>query len=157
MDVLTRAQRRYNMSRIKGRDTTPERAVRSAAHRLGFRFRLHDRGLPGSPDLVFKNLRACVFVHGCFWHRHKCRNGQVVPATRREFWERKLAGNVERDRCAITALRRSGWRVLVVWECQTRRGEPALLEAGLTRFLNEVGRSKASFKGLRKQHCKRHE
>ena len=107
------------MSRILAKDTTPERAVRSALHRLGFRFRLHVRGLPGSPDIVLPKHRTVVFVHGCFWHRHpRCRHA-ATPKSRVAFWREKFAGNVRRDQRNFAALRRLGWRVVTVWECQT--------------------------------------
>lgn len=119
-DILTPEQRSRNMRAIKGRDTTPELTVRSLLHAMGYRFRLHRRDLPGSPDIVLPAHRTVVFVHGCFWHRHRCRHGQVCPATRTDFWQAKFAANKKRDQRAVRRLRREGWRVLVVWECQTR-------------------------------------
>ena len=116
MDVLTAAQRSFNMSRIRGRDTAPELLIRRALHARGFRYRLHGRKLPGKPDLVFPKFRAVIFVHGCFWHGHDCHLFRW-PATRREFWEEKIIRNQERDSCAVSALRESGWRVLNIWEC----------------------------------------
>lgn len=108
------------MAGIKGRDTKPEVLIRKALFAAGFRFRLHRKDLPGSPDIVLPGRRVAVFVHGCFWHAHPgCRYAKT-PATRREFWEAKLAANAERDRRARDALLSSGWRVLVVWECATR-------------------------------------
>ena len=108
------------MSGIRARDTKPEVFVRKALFRAGFRFRLHRRDLPGSPDVVLPGRRVAVFVHGCFWHAHDgCRYAKT-PATRREFWESKLAANVERDKRAREVLLSAGWRVLVVWECATR-------------------------------------
>lgn len=118
MDRLTAEQRSWNMSRIKGRDTGPERQVRSLLHRLGFRFSLKRRDLPGRPDIVLAKYGAAIFVHGCFWHRHKdCRNS-VTPKTRPEFWLKKLNGNVERDKRNAVALKKLGWKVLTVWECE---------------------------------------
>lgn len=108
------------MAAIHGKDTGPEWIVRRLLTAMGYRYRLHGRGLPGRPDLVFASRRAVVFVHGCFWHRHACRYGRTMPNTRRAFWCAKFAGNVERDRRAVRALKRDGWRVLVVWECQTK-------------------------------------
>ncbi len=108
------------MAGIKGRDTKPEVVVRKALFAAGFRFRLHRQDLPGSPDIVLPGRRVAVFVHGCFWHSHSgCRYAKM-PTTRREFWETKLAANVERDRRARDALLSAGWRVLVIWECATR-------------------------------------
>jgi DNA mismatch endonuclease, patch repair protein len=119
-DVLTPEQRSRNMRAIKGRDTAPEMTVRRILHAMGYRFRLHRRDLPGRPDIVLPRHRVAVFVHGCFWHRHQCRFGRVEPATRPEFWLAKFSANVARDRRAIVALRRAGWRVIVVWGCQTK-------------------------------------
>lgn len=116
MDVLTTEQRRFNMSRIRGRDTAPELLIRHALHAEGFRYRLHDRKLPGRPDLVFPKYRAVIFVHGCFWHGHGCHLFKW-PATRHAFWEAKISRNRERDEGAIRALRENGWRVLTIWEC----------------------------------------
>lgn len=118
-DVLTAEQRRLNMSRIRGKDTKPEMLIRRGLHARGLRYRLHDRTLPGRPDLVFPRYGAVVFVHGCFWHAHGCALSKL-PATRQEFWQQKLAENAARDRRAIEALRVDGWRVLVVWECALR-------------------------------------
>ena len=128
-DVMSKAARRRVMQAVKGRDTKPELVVRSLVHRMGYRFRLHRRDLPGTPDLVFPRLKAVIFVHGCFWHRHSCVNGRRVPETRRHFWLTKFAGNRQRDQRNVARLRRAGWRVLVVWECQLRRhgrGEEAV-------------------------------
>ncbi len=118
-DVLTAAQRHLNMSRIRGRDTKPEMLVRSGLHSMGLRYRLHDRKLPGHPDLVFPRYSAVVFVHGCFWHAHGCALSKL-PATRQDFWKKKLEGNATRDYNSIKELQASGWRVLVVWECALR-------------------------------------
>ncbi len=119
-DVLTPAQRSLCMSHIRSRDTEPERVVRSLLHQLGFRYRLHSRDLPGKPDIVFLGARKVIFVHGCFWHMHRCKYGRVVPKTNADFWRTKRESNVARDRRNITALRKHGWTVLVVWECQTK-------------------------------------
>jgi DNA mismatch endonuclease (patch repair protein) len=119
-DVLTPEQRSRCMSRIRGRDTTPERVVRSVLHQMGYRFRLHRRDLRGKPDIVLTSLNKVVFVHGCFWHMHRCKYGRVVPRTNAAFWRLKREGNVARDR-GNTALRREeGWAVLIIWECETR-------------------------------------
>lgn len=119
-DNLTRQQRRRCMTRIRSKDTTPERLVRSLVHRLGYRYRLHVRQLPGSPDLVFANRKKVIFVHGCFWHRHRCRLGRPLPKTHVGYWRPKLDGNKERDRKHRQRLSELGWRILTVWECQTR-------------------------------------
>lgn len=115
-DVLTSEQRRFNMSRIRGRNTKPELVLRRGLHARGLRFRLHRKDLPGCPDLVFPCFHAVVFVHGCFWHRHECPLFKA-PETRAEFWLKKISGNVERDKKAVEALRHEGWRVLIIWEC----------------------------------------
>jgi DNA mismatch endonuclease, patch repair protein len=119
-DVLTREQRSYNMSRIRGADTKPELIVRRALHALGFRYRLHGKYLPGKPDLVFASARTVVFVHGCFWHMHRCRYGKPAPATNKTFWAEKRRGNAERDKRHRAALRADGWKVFEIWECATK-------------------------------------
>jgi DNA mismatch endonuclease (patch repair protein) len=118
MDSLTPTRRSWNMSRIKGRNTTPELAVRSVLHRLGFRFRLHRRDLPGRPDIVLPRFRTAVLVHGCFWHQHRGCRLAYQPKTNTEFWNEKLGLNVARDNANARKLRALGWRVLTVWECQ---------------------------------------
>jgi DNA mismatch endonuclease (patch repair protein) len=118
-DVLTPAQRQLNMSRIKGKDTKPEMLIRRGLHARGLRYRLHDRSLAGRPDLVFPKYRTAVFIHGCFWHAHGCALSKL-PATRRDFWQSKMAANTERDRQAVDALQARGWRVLLIWECAVR-------------------------------------
>lgn len=118
-DVLTAEQRHLNMSRIKGKDTKPEMMIRRGLHARGLRFRLHDRSLPGRPDLVFRKYNTVVFIHGCFWHAHGCFMSKI-PATRRDFWEAKLAANAARDHKAVEAIQSSGWRVVVIWECALR-------------------------------------
>ena len=115
-DVLTREQRRYNMSRIRGKDTKPEMIQRRGLHAAGFRYRLHVEDLPGKPDLVFPRYRAVIFVHGCFWHGHDCPLFKL-PSTRTEFWAEKIRKNQERDRRAVQALEAANWRVMTVWEC----------------------------------------
>jgi DNA mismatch endonuclease (patch repair protein) len=127
MDVLTAEQRRLCMARIKGRNTKPEVLLRKALWQRGFRYRLHDRSLPGTPDLVLPRFRAVVFVHGCFWHWHECALF-VVPATNTEFWMGKIGGNRERDRRAFAALRAADWRVCTVWECALRGPKRADLD-----------------------------
>ncbi len=122
-DTVDSAKRSEIMSRIRGRDTKPEMIVRRIAHGLGFRFRLHRRDLPGTPDLVFPRHRAVILVHGCFWHRHPGCKYATSPKTRVGFWERKFEGNVVRDRRNEAALQELGWRVMVIWECETRDAE----------------------------------
>ena len=107
------------MSRIRGRDTGPELVLRRGLHGRGLRYRLYRQDLPGKPDLVFPGTRGVIFVHGCFWHRHNCPRFKW-PATRRNFWRAKIEGNRERDAAALIALKKSGWRVQIVWECALR-------------------------------------
>lgn len=119
-DVHSKKTRSYNMSQIRGKDTKPELIVRSLVHRMGYRFRLHVKDLPGKPDLVLPRHDKLIFVHGCYWHMHRCRYGRVVPKTNTQFWQTKRQGNVDRDRRNLRKLRREGWTVLVLWECWTR-------------------------------------
>ena len=133
MDRLTPQERSIRMAAVRTKDTGPERLVRSIAHRLGYRFRLHRRDLPGQPDLVFPRLHKVIFVHGCFWHRHSCRAGRAVPKTRTQFWIDKFEYNRSRDARNLRRIRRGGWDALVVWECETKdRGR---LERRLQAFL----------------------
>ncbi len=121
MDIWSKEKRSYVMSRIWSKDTTPEKKVRSLLHQMGYRFRLHVKSLPGQPDIVFSKYKKVVFVHGCFWHLHKgCRDG-TIPKTDHEKWKAKLQRNVERDRTHIKELRRKGWKVLVLWECEIEK------------------------------------
>lgn len=131
MDSLTPAQRHKCMAAIRGKDTTPERIVRSIAHRAGLRFRLHAADLPGKPDLVFRSYRAVVFVHGCFWHMHRCKRGRSTPLTNAAFWQAKRERTRDRDRRTSAALRRAGWRVVVIWECELR---PTGIESVIARL-----------------------
>lgn len=118
MDRITPEHRSWNMSRIRGCDTLPEKRVRSLLHRLGFRFSLRRKDLPGKPDIVLVVRRAVVFVHGCFWHQHAgCRNA-TMPSARRSFWETKLMGNIARDGRTGQQLEALGWKVITVWECE---------------------------------------
>src|SRR4030095_10286390 len=119
-DVLTPQQRSFNMSRIRSRDTRPEMIVRSIVHRLGFRYSLHKKHLPGKPDLVLVRHKKIIDVHGCFFHMHDCRYGSVKPVTNAEFWQTKRQSNVIRDRQNLRLLKKAGWQVLIVWECQTK-------------------------------------
>lgn len=123
MDTLTKARRSWNMSRIKGSNTGPERIVRSILHRMGYRFRLHRKDLPGKPDITLPKHKSVIFVHGCFWHRHKGCKDATLPKTRRSFWRNKLEGNAARDRVKERALRVLGWKVIVLWECEIQHTE----------------------------------
>jgi DNA mismatch endonuclease (patch repair protein) len=123
---------------VKSRDTTPEMIVRRLVHALGYRYRLHVRSLPGAPDLVFPRLRKVIFVSGCFWHMHSCGRCRI-PTARRGYWTKKLERNRARDKRVQRALRRAGWGVLVVWECQTLAAGRERLRARLKRFLGLAG------------------
>jgi DNA mismatch endonuclease (patch repair protein) len=149
VDSLTQEARSALMARIRSRDTKPELLVRSIAHRLGFRFSLHREDLPGSPDLVFPKFRAVIFVHGCFWHRHGNCAKASVPATRTLYWLEKFRRNVERDDAARRGLRRLGWRVLTIWECEIRDESKTSRKIG--HFLRPKGRNGMPPAGRRKR------
>jgi len=119
MDRISKEHRSWNMSRIRSENTKPEKVVRSMLHRMGYRFRLHRRDLPGKPDIVLPKYHTVVFVHGCFWHRHKGCKYAYTPKSRVRFWQTKFHENVDRDRRVCRQLRRLGWQVVVIWECQT--------------------------------------
>lgn len=136
-DSLSKAERSERMSRVRGRDTKPEVLVRRLVHRMGFRYRLHDRRLPGAPDLVFKSRRKAIFIHGCFWHRHSdptCKLARM-PKSKLDFWQAKLEGNRARDQRNQSNLDEMGWQYLIVWECELRHRER--LENKLLAFLSE--------------------
>ena len=120
MRIPTTPQRSRMMSSIRGKNTRPEVTLRSLLFAKGFRYRLHARSLPGSPDLVFPKYKAVIFVHGCFWHQHEGCRYATTPKANGEFWARKFEGNVARDARHVEELRRQGWRVAVVWECALR-------------------------------------
>lgn len=134
VDLLTPAQRSRLMSRVRAKDTKPELVVRRLTHSLGYRFRLHRRDLPGTPDLVFPSRRSVILVHGCFWHRHAKCSKTTTPSTRTKFWNDKFAANVSRDSNTRRALIDRGWRVLTIWECQTK--DVVSLQRRITNFLN---------------------
>ena len=135
MDHVTPQVRSQIMRKVKGKNTKPEMAVRRLLHGLGYRYRLHRKDLPGKPDIVFPSLKKVVLVHGCFWHRHPDCRWTTTPKTRKKFWKSKFDANVKRDRKAVYELRRKGWDVLIVWQCQTNEVE-ALYES-LTEFLSD--------------------
>jgi DNA mismatch endonuclease (patch repair protein) len=118
VDRLSARRRAWNMSRIRGRDSKPELTVRSVLHRLGYRFRLHRGDLPGHPDIVLPKYHTVVFVHGCFWHRHRGCRYAYTPKSNAAFWKRKFKANTSRDARVRQQLIRRGWRVVVIWECQ---------------------------------------
>lgn len=139
-DILTRTQRSARMALVRGRDTAPEITVRALVRGLGFRYSLHDRELPGTPDLVFSSAKKAIFVHGCFWHRHpstRCKLARL-PKSRLDFWLPKLSENRARDLRVQRALNRLGWRYMIVWECHLAR--PERLASRISRFLQNEGR-----------------
>lgn len=143
-DKLTPERRSANMSRIRSRDTAPELTVRRLAHALGYRFRLHRRDLPGKPDLIFPGRKAAIFVHGCFWHQHPdpaCVDARR-PKSRPEYWNPKLDGNIARDERCRAELEATGWRVLILWECEV--GRPETLGSMLESFLGASGTKQRS-------------
>ena len=133
MDHLSKERRSQNMANIKSTNTKPELKVRSLLHRLGYRFRLNRRDLPGSPDIVLPRHKVAIFVHGCFWHSHKgCRRANI-PSTNSDYWIKKLNRNRERDICIQATLRSLGWRVVIVWECELKNTEQLN-----TRLLHDI-------------------
>ncbi len=123
MDRLTKQHRSWNMSRIRGANTKPEIRVRSMLHQMGYRFRLHRKDLPGKPDIVLPKYETVIFVHGCFWHRHPNCQFAYTPKSRVDFWKKKFARNVERHDEVEAELTADGWRVVIVWECETKNEE----------------------------------
>lgn len=123
MDTVSTETRSAIMRAVGRRDTTPELVVRRTLFAMGFRFRLHRRDLPGTPDIVLPKWRTAIFVHGCFWHRHRNCRFATVPHTRKRYWQEKFQRNRERDQAVASRLRKKGWRVLVVWECETRSAD----------------------------------
>lgn len=144
LDPLTPEQRSRCMSRIRSTGTTPEIIVRRLVHGLGYRYRLHARELPGRPDLVFRRRRKVIFIHGCFWHRHACKRGELTPATNTKYWKPKFIRNIQRDLANQTALRMNDWDVLVIWECELQSSDR--LAQKIEKFLRrkrmglEIGR-----------------
>lgn len=129
-DVHTPEQRSYNMSRIKGTNTKPEMLVRKYLHAHGYRYKLHDKTLPGKPDLILPKYRTVIFIHGCFWHGHTNCKYYVVPKTKTDWWLAKINGNIANDEKAIQALMQDGWKVITVWECdlKPKKAEETLKE-----------------------------
>jgi DNA mismatch endonuclease, patch repair protein len=142
LDVLTQKQRSRCMSAIKSKHTKPERLVRLLLRKMGYHYRLHAANLPGKPDIVLPKRKLAIFVHGCFWHCHCCRYGRVVPATNAVFWQNKRLGNIRRDKRNLRALRKSGWKTVIVWECYTRNPD-TLVE----RFSAKLRKAKGSAAG----------
>ena len=136
MDRLTAAARSANMKAVRRKNTVPEMAVRRLLHAAGYRYRLHVKRLPGSPDIVFPSRKKVIFVHGCFWHGHDCRAGRP-PQSRQDYWLPKIARNRERDAAASNALSQSGWDSITVWQCEA--ADRDLLTKRLTDFLGSSG------------------
>jgi len=135
MDIWSKAKRSIVMARIRGRDTKPELLLRSLLHRSGLRYSLRAKGLPGRPDIVLPKYRTVIFVHGCFWHQHRGCPVAAMPKTRAAFWAAKFEANVRRDRVSRAELRRRGWRVIVVWECEVLKDPAGVLK----RVRHELG------------------
>jgi DNA mismatch endonuclease (patch repair protein) len=133
MDTISFEARRRNMARIKSRNTKPEKLVRSLLHAMGYRFRLHGKNLPGTPDIVLPRYRSVIFVHGCFWHGHQGCNRATIPATRTNFWKAKIDSNRKRDERNTAALEKSGYRWLIIWQCETK--DTTALAQRLAEFL----------------------
>jgi DNA mismatch endonuclease (patch repair protein) len=129
VDFLSKDDRSRVMSRIRGKHTRPEKQMRSLLHRAGYRFRLHSADLPGHPDIVMRKYRTVVFVHGCYWHRHRGCKNTTTPGTRTEFWKAKFAATVERDRRNTLELEAMGWQVITVWECELKKTPQTVLES----------------------------
>lgn len=127
------------MRSVKSKDTGPEILIRSMLHRLGYRYRLHDKALPGKPDIVFTPRRKVVFIHGCFWHGHDCARGARVPKSNADYWTRKIARNRERHSTACERLQQAGWNVLTVWECELHDRDA--LNDRLRDFLGKAARA----------------
>jgi DNA mismatch endonuclease, patch repair protein len=133
-DIVSRSKRKEMMSSVKQRHTKPEIAVRKLLHRLGYRFRLHSKKLPGTPDIVLPKYKAVIFVHGCFWHQHEgCRKSRR-PTSNVEFWNEKLDKNIERDERKESELKNAGWKVLTVWDCEIK--DENLLIEKIKKFLH---------------------
>ena len=137
MDRISKGHRSWNMSRIKSGNTKPEIVVRSLLHNMGYRFRLHRKDLPGKPDIVLPRYKSVIFVHGCFWHRHKgCKNA-TSPKTKKIFWREKFRANVERDRKVQKELKSMGWSIQIIWECEL--SDPEEVRKSLKSHLNQTG------------------
>jgi DNA mismatch endonuclease (patch repair protein) len=134
-DVHSKEIRSYNMSRIKGKNTKPEMLVRKFLHANGYRYKLHDKSLPGKPDIVLPKYKTVIFVHGCFWHGHPNCKYYVVPKTRTDWWLNKLSGNIANDAKAIKALKKDGWKIITIWECNLKS---AKVERTLNTLLKKI-------------------
>jgi DNA mismatch endonuclease (patch repair protein) len=137
-DMFDKQKRSEIMSKVHGANTTPEIRVRKLLHSMGYRFRLQERDLPGNPDIVLPKYKTAVFVHGCFWHGcPNCRHARVRPVANAEYWEKKLNRTLERDKNNVSELEKMGWRVVVVWECETRKTVLPALKDKLTDIMSD--------------------
>ena len=136
-DVHSKEIRSYNMSRIKGKNTKPEMLVRKFLHANGYRYKLHDKSLPGKPDIVLPKYKTVIFVHGCFWHGHSNCKYYVVPKSRTDWWLNKINGNIANDTKALKALKKEGWEIITIWECNLK---PAILQKSLNTLLKKLSR-----------------
>jgi DNA mismatch endonuclease, patch repair protein len=134
-DILTKQQRHKNMSNIRGKNTKPEIFIRKMIYHMGFRYRLHRKDLPGTPDLAFLSKKKVIFIHGCFWHKHNCKKGFSTPKTNSDFWREKRAKNVERDKNNLRKLRDLGWAYLIIWECSIKKRNMGELSITIMNFL----------------------
>ena len=134
MDRITREHRSWNMGRIKSCNTKPEIVVRSLLHNMGYRFRLHRKDLPGKPDIALPRYKSVIFVHGCFWHRHKGCKNTTSPKTKKTFWREKFRANVERDRKVQKEMKSMGWKIQIIWECEL--SDPEEVRKSLKSHLN---------------------
>ncbi len=135
MDVHSKETRSYNMSRIKGKDTKPEMLVRRFLHAQGFRYRLHVKNLPGKPDIVLPKYKTVILINGCFWHGHEGCKYFVIPKTRTEWWLNKINGNRENDKKSINALKKDGWKIITLWECQVK---PSAIDKTFNTLLKKL-------------------
>lgn len=134
-DKHSKEVRSYNMSRIKGKNTKPEMLVRKYLHANGFRYRLHSKNLPGKPDIVLQKYKTVIFVNGCFWHGHSDCKYFIVPKTNTDFWMNKITGNITNDSKVIQALKKFGWKVIIVWECELKNNK---VEKTLTTLIKNI-------------------
>ena len=148
----TPLQRHYIMSRIRGKNTTPELVVRRYLHAAGFRFRIHVKKLPGCPDVVLPKYRTCIFVNGCFWHGHRGCRYATRPKSNAEFWQTKISNNIRRDELSVQTLEAMGWKVVTVWECELKKGRR---DATLPSLADQIRRNGASYTSEQAQRRQR--
>ena len=136
MDIYSKQKRSQIMSKISGKNTKPEIIIRKIAHNLGYRFRLHKKDLPGTPDLAFPKYKKVIFVNGCFWHGHSKCSRSKLPTTRKKFWKEKIAGNKKRDKASKIKLKNLGWDYLVIWQCEIQKSNYDLIANKIQNFLS---------------------